>query len=133
MMIAEGGEKMNNDVFDLIKDAKWRIGSYIAAGGSSNDEYVKGQIRKIHSWANGSDQVEVPADPFEDDMQQVFKNENGNSYLILVKDEDTRTMLLAQLDTRKFVVAMGVMRNSWGNGGYFDDFQDAYDFYKDCL
>lgn len=30
-----------------IHDCEWRIGSYIASGGSSEDEYVKTQIKKI--------------------------------------------------------------------------------------
>lgn len=35
---------------DLIRDAEWRIGSYIATGGNSTDEYVQEQIRKIRDW-----------------------------------------------------------------------------------
>lgn len=35
---------------DLINDAKWRIGSFVSSGGSSEDEYVKEQIHKIQNW-----------------------------------------------------------------------------------
>lgn len=34
----------------LIKDAEWRIGSYIAQGGNQEDKYVKEQIVRIHKW-----------------------------------------------------------------------------------
>ena len=35
---------------DLIHDSEWRIGSYIASGGNSEDEYVKDQVQKIQTW-----------------------------------------------------------------------------------
>ena len=35
---------------DLIHDAEWRIGAYIASGGSSKDQYVEDQIKKIRVW-----------------------------------------------------------------------------------
>lgn len=38
------------DYEDLIFDAEHRIGSFIASGGSSEDQYVKDQVQKIRSW-----------------------------------------------------------------------------------
>jgi hypothetical protein len=35
---------------DLIHDAERRIGSYIASGGNSSDQYVLDQIEKIRGW-----------------------------------------------------------------------------------
>jgi len=35
---------------DLVIDAEHRIGSYIADGGSSEDPYVKKQVKLIHEW-----------------------------------------------------------------------------------
>lgn len=35
---------------DMIHDAEWRIGSYIASGGTSSDQYVLDQIEKIRGW-----------------------------------------------------------------------------------
>lgn len=37
---------------ELIRDAEWRIGSYIASGGNSEDEYVKDQVQKIQTWTD---------------------------------------------------------------------------------
>lgn len=34
----------------LIRDAEWRIGSYIAQGGNQEDIYVKEQIARIRRW-----------------------------------------------------------------------------------
>lgn len=34
----------------MIRDAEWRIGTYIASGGTSSDKYVKDQISRIEKW-----------------------------------------------------------------------------------
>lgn len=35
---------------DMIHDAEWRIGSYIASGGNISDQYVIDQVEKIRGW-----------------------------------------------------------------------------------
>lgn len=42
----------------LIADAEHRIGSYIASGGSSEDQYVKDQVAKIKSWIEQLAEIE---------------------------------------------------------------------------
>ena len=37
---------------ELIKDAEWRIGSYISGGGHSDDLYVQDQLKKIFDWTD---------------------------------------------------------------------------------
>lgn len=37
---------------ELIHNAEWRIGSFIAAGGERDHVYVNTQIKKIEAWVN---------------------------------------------------------------------------------
>jgi len=46
------------DYVALIEDAERRIGSYIASGGSSEDQYVKDQVAKIKSWIEQLAEIE---------------------------------------------------------------------------
>jgi len=44
----------------LIEDAERRIGSYIASGGNSLDQYVKAQVEKIERWTEQLAEIETP-------------------------------------------------------------------------
>lgn len=61
----------------------------------------------------------------------IFRNVNGHDYLIL--DKCGIVALLAQLDMKKFVVAYGLMDESWGGASYWDDIHGAYQRYCELL
>lgn len=59
---------------------------------------------------------------------KIFKNDNGSDYLILKQDGDIT--LLVEIGGYDFVVTNYLGHNSWSNGSYYFDIEDALSDYN---
>ncbi len=66
-------------------------------------------------------------------MDKIFNNENGNSYYILFGGKGTRTFLcnLNENYSAQYVICAILEENSWWQGSYFEDFDEAYKYWKE--
>lgn len=65
-------------------------------------------------------------------MEKIFKNENGNSYYILFGEKGKRAFLCKINDNgcAQYVICAKLEENSWWQGSYYDDFDEAYKDWK---
>lgn len=69
------------------------------------------------------------AGPQKESSSLIFRNQNGNDYLILDQFKDIA--LLAQINEKKFVVAYGLGCASWGQGSYYSELSGAYEEFRE--
>lgn len=65
-------------------------------------------------------------------MEKVFYNTNGNSYYILFGGKGKKSFLCNLNDnySAKYVICAILEENSWWQGNYFNDFEEAYAHWK---
>ena len=65
-------------------------------------------------------------------MDRIFYNMNGNSYYILFGGKGKRSFLCKINDNgcAQYVICAILEENSWWQGNYFDNFDEAYEYYK---
>ncbi len=65
-------------------------------------------------------------------MENIFYNENGNSYYILFGGKSKRSFLcnLKENINAKYVICAILEDSSWWQGNYFNDFEEAYQHWK---
>lgn len=66
-------------------------------------------------------------------MNKIFNNVNGNSYYILFGGKGKRTFLcdLNENSPTPYVICAILEENSWWQGNYFKDFDDAYEYWEE--
>ncbi len=62
-------------------------------------------------------------------MEKLFSNINGNSYAIIQGGKGKKSLLM-NLYREQYVVCAILEENSWWQGNYFDNFDEAYEYYK---
>ncbi len=62
-------------------------------------------------------------------MGKLFSNINGNSYAIIQGGKGKKSLLM-NLYREQYVVCAILEENSWWQGDYFDNFEEAYEYYK---
>ncbi len=62
-------------------------------------------------------------------MEKLFLNINGNSYAIIQGGKGKKSLLM-NLYREQYVVCAILEENSWWQGNYFDNFDEAYEYYK---
>lgn len=62
-------------------------------------------------------------------MEKLFSNINGNSYAIIQGGKGKKSLLM-NLYREQYVVCAILEENSWWQGNYFDNFEEAYEYYK---
>ena len=62
-------------------------------------------------------------------MEKLFSNINGNSYAIIQGGKGKKSLLM-NLYREQYVVCAILGENSWWQGNYFDNFDEAYEYYK---
>lgn len=62
-------------------------------------------------------------------MEKLFSNINGNSYAIIQGGKGKKSLLM-NLYREQYVVCAILEENSWWQGDYFDNFDEAYEYYK---
>lgn len=62
-------------------------------------------------------------------MEKLFSNMNGNSYAIIQGGKGKKSLLM-NLYSEQYVVCAKLEENSWWQGNYFDNFEEAYEYYK---
>lgn len=62
-------------------------------------------------------------------MEKLFLNINGNSYAIIQGGKGKKSLLM-NLYREQYVVCAILEENSWWQGDYFDNFEEAYEYYK---
>ncbi len=62
-------------------------------------------------------------------MEKLFLNMNGNSYAIVQGGKGKKSLLM-NLNYEQYVVCAMLEENSWWQGNYFDNFDEAYEYYK---
>ena len=62
-------------------------------------------------------------------MEKLFLNMNGNSYAIVQGGKGKKSLLM-NLNYEQYVVCAILEENSWWQGNYFDNFDEAYEYYK---
>ena len=62
-------------------------------------------------------------------MEKLFLNMNGNSYAIVQGGKGKKSLLM-NLNYEQYVVCAILEENSWWQGDYFDNFEEAYEYYK---
>ena len=62
-------------------------------------------------------------------MEKLFLNMNGNSYAIVQGGKGKKSLLM-NLNYEQYVVCAMLEENSWWQGTYFDNFDEAYEYYK---
>ncbi len=62
-------------------------------------------------------------------MEKLFSNINGNSYAIIQGGKGKKSLLM-NLYREQYVVCAILEENSWWQGDYFDNFEEAYEYYK---
>lgn len=62
-------------------------------------------------------------------MERLFLNMNGSEYAIVEGGEGKRT-LLVNMHSNQCVVCAVLEKNSWWQGSYFEDFEEAYNYFK---
>lgn len=67
-------------------------------------------------------------------MKKIFHNINGNSYYILFGTKGKRAFLcnLEKNNSAQYVICAILEENSWWQGSYFEDFEDAYNYWKEA-
>ena len=63
-------------------------------------------------------------------MERLFVNSNGRSYAI-VKGGKGKRSLLINIYSNECVVCAILEDDSWWQGNYFEDFDEAYKFFKE--
>ena len=66
-------------------------------------------------------------------MNEIFTNTNGNNYYILFGTKESRAFLcnLDKNNSVPFVICAILEENSWWQGSYFEDFDEAYKYWKE--
>lgn len=59
----------------------------------------------------------------------MFLNMNGNSYAIVQGGKGKKSLLM-NLNYEQYVVCAMLEENSWWQGNYFDNFDEAYRYYQ---
>lgn len=62
-------------------------------------------------------------------MEKLFLNMNGNSYAIIQGGKGKKSLLM-NLNYEQYVVCAMLEENSWWQGNYFDNFDEAYRYYQ---
>lgn len=62
-------------------------------------------------------------------MEKLFLNMNGNSYAIVQGGKGKKSLLM-NLNYEQYVVCAMLEENSWWQGNYFDNFDEAYRYYQ---
>lgn len=62
-------------------------------------------------------------------MEKLFLNANGNSYAIVQGGKGKKSLLM-NLNYEQYVVCAMLEENSWWQGNYFDNFDEAYRYYQ---
>lgn len=62
-------------------------------------------------------------------MKNLFYNNNGNVYYILFGGKGKRTFL-CNVNCKQYVICSMLEENSWWQGQYFEDFEEAYKEWK---
>lgn len=62
-------------------------------------------------------------------MEKLFLNMNGNSYAIVQGGKGKKSLLM-NLNHEQYVVCAMLEENSWWQGNYFDNFDEAYRYYQ---
>ena len=62
-------------------------------------------------------------------IERVFKNHNGQNYCIL-EGGVGEPALLANLDSKQFVIVSRLNDTDWDNGIYFNNLEDAFSEWK---
>ena len=62
-------------------------------------------------------------------MEKLFSNINGNSYAIIQGGKGKKSLLM-NLYHEQYVVCAILEENSWWQGDYFDNFEEAYEYFK---
>lgn len=63
-------------------------------------------------------------------MEKIFHNINGNSYYVLFGSKGKRAFL-CNLNFEQYVICAMLEENSWWHGNYFQDFEEAYSYWKE--
>ena len=63
-------------------------------------------------------------------MKKLFSNSNGRNYCV-VKGGFGKRSLLVNMDIDEYVVCAILEENSWWQGHYFSDFDEAYKYYEE--
>ncbi len=58
-------------------------------------------------------------------MEKIFYNTNGNTYYILFGGKGERAFL-CNICIEQYVICAILEENSWWQGQYFDNFEEAY-------
>ena len=66
-------------------------------------------------------------------MEKIFRNMNGQIYYILFGEIGKRSFLCNLFDNEnaKYVICAILEENSWWQGSYFNDFEEAYKYWED--
>ncbi len=64
-------------------------------------------------------------------MEKIFHNINGNSYYVLFGSKGKRAFL-CNLNSEQYVICAMLEENSWWQGNYFQDFEEAYNYWKEA-
>ena len=64
-------------------------------------------------------------------MGKIFHNINGNSYYVLFGSKGKRAFL-CNLNSEQYVICAMLEENSWWQGNYFQDFEEAYNYWKEA-
>lgn len=62
-------------------------------------------------------------------MKNLFYNNNGNVYYILFGEKGKRAFL-CNVNYKQYVICSILEENSWWQGQYFEDFEEAYEEWK---
>lgn len=63
-------------------------------------------------------------------MKKLFSNSNGRNYCV-VKGGLGKRSLLVNMNIEEYVVCAVLEENSWLYGSYFNNFDEAYKYYKE--
>lgn len=65
-------------------------------------------------------------------LEKIFYNSNGNVYYILFGEKGRKSFLCNLLNnsSARYVICAILEENSWWQGNYFENFEDAYSFWK---
>lgn len=62
-------------------------------------------------------------------MPRLFYNINGNVYYILLGEKGKRAFL-CNIERQQYVICAVLEENSWWQGSYFENFEEAYESWK---
>lgn len=62
-------------------------------------------------------------------MRRLFQNRNGNNYCILFGSKGGPALLI-NMSEDKYVVVAILQDYDWWQGNYFNNFEDAYEFWN---